>query len=73
MLAVNVPIAFMGIYLLKNIWGAALAGPFTLLAGLLFGYYHLRKHIQYSFRGILVTGYVETVNFIRERILKQKI
>jgi len=73
MLAVNIPIAFLGIFLFKNIWGAALATPFTLLAGLIFGYYHLRKHIQYSLSGILVTGYVETVNFIKERILKQKI
>jgi len=72
MLATNVPVAYFGILILHNIWGAAIAIPFTLLAGLLFGYYHLRKHIDYSIRGIVATGYVESINFIREKILKRK-
>jgi O-antigen/teichoic acid export membrane protein len=70
MLAVNIPIAFAGIYFFKNVWGAVVAVPFTLLAGLFFGYYHLRKHIEYSFRLILKTGVIETKNFVNEKILK---
>ena len=31
------------------------------LAGLLFGYYHLRKHMDYSFAQIIQLGYVESL------------
>ena len=59
MVTVNVVTTSLGIYLLKDVYGAALAAPFPLIAGLLFGYYYLKKHITYSFKGIIVTGYTE--------------
>lgn len=73
MLAVNIPIAFAGIYFLNNVWGAVIAVPFTLIGGLLFGYYHLKKHIPYSFRLIIKTGLIESRNFLYEKILKRPI
>ncbi len=69
MLATNIPVTYLGILLLQNIWGAAIAIPFTTLAGLLFGYYHLRKHINYSIGGIFKTGFVESKNLFFEKIL----
>ncbi len=72
MIAANLPIAFIGIFLFKNIWGVAIATPATLLAGLLFGYYHLRKHMEYSFKEIIITGYVESLEIIRKTLAKLK-
>lgn len=69
MLATNVPVTYFGILLLQNIWGAAIAIPFTTLAGLLFGYYHLRKHIDYTIGGIFKTGFIESRNLFYEKIL----
>jgi O-antigen/teichoic acid export membrane protein len=69
MLATNVPVTYLGILLLQNIWGAAIAIPLTTLAGLLFGYYHLRKHIDYTIGGIFKTGIIESRNLLNEKIL----
>ena len=72
MIAANLPVAFIGIFLFKNIWGVAIATPATLLAGLFFGYYHLRKHMEYSFKEIIITGYVESLEIIRKTLAKLK-
>ena len=72
MIAANLPIAFIGIFLFHNIWGVAIATPFTLLAGLLFGYYHLKKHMEYSFKEICKIGYVESLEIVRNTIKKFK-
>ena len=69
MLATNIPVTYFGILLLHNIWGAALAIPCTLIAGLLFGYHHLRKHIIYTIGGIFKTGFIESKNLFYEKIL----
>jgi O-antigen/teichoic acid export membrane protein len=71
MVVVNVIATSVGIYLFKNIYGAAFTAPFALLAGLAFGYYHLKKNLDnYSLRGIMVTGYVEAKSFIRQMMVK---
>jgi O-antigen/teichoic acid export membrane protein len=69
MLATNIPVTYFGILLLHNIWGAALAIPCTLIAGLLFGYFHLRKHINYTIGGIFKTGFIESKHLFYEKIL----
>ena len=69
MLATNIPVTYFGILLLHNIWGAALAIPCTLIAGLLFGYHHLRKHIIYTIGGIFKTGLIESKNLFYEKII----
>lgn len=73
MIAANIPIAFTGIFIFRNIWGVAIAVPFTLLAGIIFGYYHLRKHMQYSFGEIIKTGYIEMKLLIQKTLSKNKI
>ncbi len=72
MIAANLPVAFIGIFIFHNIWGVAIATPATLLAGLLFGYYHLRKHMEYSFKEIIKTGYVESLEIVRKTWAKLK-
>ncbi len=72
MMAVNISTGIGGILLLHNLYGVALATPFTLLAGLLFGYHHLKKHLNgYSFRGIIRTGIIET-KLLLNKILHKK-
>ena len=61
MMTVNISVSVAGVLLLKNAYGVAIATPFTLMAGLCFGYYHLKKHLKgYTFRGIIATGYDES-------------
>jgi len=43
------------------------------IAGLLFGYYHLRKHLDYSLGGIISTGYMELISFSKQMVLKFKV
>lgn len=73
MIAANIPVAFTGIFVFHNIWGVVIAVPFTLLAGLIFGYYHLRKHMQYSFGEIIKTGYFESKSLIQQTLFKIKL
>lgn len=71
MLVVNVIAISAGVYLLKNVYGAAFAAPLSLVAGLAFGYYHLKKNLDgYSFRGIITTGYIESKSFIAQMLAK---
>ena len=72
MICANIPVAFTGIFIFHNVWGVAIASPFTLMAGLLFGYYHLRKHMDYSFGQIIQLGYVESLEIVRKTWAKFK-
>jgi len=71
MVIVNAGATSLGIYLLKDIYGAAFAAPFCILSGLGFGYYHLKKYlVGYSLRGIMTTGYTEIISFAKELLSK---
>jgi O-antigen/teichoic acid export membrane protein len=71
MLVINVGADFAGLAIYRNIYSVAIASFFTLAGGLLYGHIQLRKHIQYTIRDILSTGYLETKLFIRKKVLKQ--
>jgi len=75
---VNILTAFVATLILKDIYGkqtatygVVIAIFFSTLAGITVGYYHLRKHLNYSLRGIVVLGAVELKNFFNEKILKR--
>jgi O-antigen/teichoic acid export membrane protein len=71
MVITNCIVTTAGVYLLKNVYGAALTEPIALLSGLAFGYYHLKKHLEsYSLRGIFTTGYAELILFARKMMVK---
>ena len=73
MIVANIVIAFTGVLIFHNIWGVAIASPFTLLVGLLFGYRHLRKHMDYTFSQIILIGYAESLKIVRKTFSKLKI
>lgn len=51
---------FVFISMLHSIYGAPVAGAFTMIAGLAFGYVRLRKFMNFSITDILRTGVDET-------------
>lgn len=60
MLAVNVIGDFVGIYLTHNLYGVALSSIFTFLTGIIYGYWVLKKNLQFKMRDIFKLGLVET-------------
>jgi O-antigen/teichoic acid export membrane protein len=68
---VNISVAFISILLLKNIYGVVAATFCTTVAGIIFGYHHLRKHLNYTIRDILSLGFIELKNFYYEKVLKR--
>lgn len=70
MLATNIIFDFIGIYIFGNINGVALATLFTFLSGVAFGYYWLRKYLDFTMRGIFTTGYRELRGLIKNTLPK---
>jgi O-antigen/teichoic acid export membrane protein len=68
---VNIAVAFGATMILKDVYGIVIAVFCSTIAGLTVGYYHLRKHLNYSLRGIIVLGFVELKNFFNEKIMKR--
>ncbi|MEO7766233.1 MAG: polysaccharide biosynthesis C-terminal domain-containing protein, partial [Ferruginibacter sp.] len=73
MLATNVVFDFTGIYLFGNINGVALATLFTFLSGVFFGYYWLRKYLDFTIPGIFKTGYYELKAVLQNAFFKNKV
>lgn len=70
MLVINVAGDFLGIYLLHNMYGAALATFLTIISGVIFGYIQLRKYMEFSVKGMLVMGYHETRLLVKNALGK---
>ena len=68
MLVVNVAADFVGITVLKNMYGVAIGSMLTVLSGAIFGYYILRKYIPYTITGIFSTGYKELAALVKKNI-----
>ena len=60
MLIVNVVGDFVGIYLTHNLYGVALSSIFTFLAGIVYGYWVLKKNLKFKIHDIFKLGMVET-------------
>lgn len=73
MLATNVVFDFTGIYVFGNINGVALATLFTFLSGVIFGYYWLRKYLEFSLTGFFAIGFSELKLLIQQNLFKNKI
>jgi O-antigen/teichoic acid export membrane protein len=71
MLVVNVAADFIGISVLKNMYGVAIGSMLTVLSGAIFGFYILRKYIPYTIPELFVTGYRELVLLARKAMGKQ--
>lgn len=59
MLVVNIAGDFLGIYIFHNLYGVAISSIFTFLAGIIYGYWILKKHISFTMTGILKIGFIE--------------
>ncbi len=66
MLSTNVIFDFIGIHLFGNINGVALASLFTFSSGVLFGYYWLKKYLNFTLGGFFTVG----LNEIKQVLLK---
>jgi O-antigen/teichoic acid export membrane protein len=59
MLIVNVVGDFAGIYITHNIYGVALSSIFTFLVGILYGYWMLKKYLNFTLIDIFKSGVLE--------------
>ena len=64
MLAVNVSADFAGIFIFHNLYGVAIASIFTFFAGAIFGYWALKKHLEFSIKDIFYLGYLELIELL---------
>lgn len=72
MLVTNVIFDFIGIYLFGNINGVALATLFTFLSGVLFGYYWLKKYLDFTIFGFFTVGFGEIKMMLHQFLSKRK-
>lgn len=73
MLGVHITGIFLGVYLFNSLYGIAFLGPFTIISGVLYGYYELKKRIDYSIVEIIAIGWQESKKVIEEVRKKIKI
>jgi O-antigen/teichoic acid export membrane protein len=60
MLVVNVIGDFVGIYITHNLYGVALSSILTFLAGIIYGYWMLKKYLNFTMMDIFKSGVIET-------------
>ncbi len=63
MLVVNIIACLLGFYIFKSLYGIAFFSPLTVLSGVIFGYFSLRKRLDYTLKDILVVGWIETKKY----------
>ncbi len=73
MLAANIIGDFSGIYIFHNVDGVALATLLPFLVGVGYGYYRLRKYLDFSIGGIFKTGYTEVKILLQQYTNKKKL
>jgi O-antigen/teichoic acid export membrane protein len=60
MLFFSIGSTFTGILIFKNLYGIAFMSPVTIISGAIFGYYTLRKHLDFTIKDIIITGLNES-------------
>ena len=65
MISVKIVTGLLFTLLLKNLYGIVISTYIMTFAAIIYGYYQLRKHLDYTIPGILATGYAEMKNFVR--------
>lgn len=71
MLIVNVLGDFIGIYLFHSLYGVAIASLFTFLTGAIFGYWQLKKHLNFTVTDIFILGYQELKEIVMHLLHKK--
>ena len=72
MLVTNVTFDFIGIHLFGNINGVAIATLFTFLSGVFFGYFYLKKYLNFTLFGFFTVGLREIKTMTRQFFSKAK-
>lgn len=72
MLMVNISGDFLGIYLTHNLYGVALSSIFTFLAGIIYGYWVLKKNLNFKIRDIFVLGASEIMIISKNMLSRLK-
>ena len=72
MLATNIAFDFIGIHLFGNINGIALATFFTFLSGVFFGYFWLKKYLDFTILGFFTVGFDEIKIMVAQLLFKTK-
>ncbi|MBE7171075.1 MAG: oligosaccharide flippase family protein [Williamsia sp.] len=72
-LIINVVTDIIAIKITGNIYGAAVASFITLIFGICFGYFTLRKYLPFNLNGVLKLGYEETKNMITTTLRKRPV
>lgn len=70
MLAVNVSGDYLGILIFGNLHSVAIVSTLTFLAGMLFGYYQLKKYTGIRFPYVLSEGWKEFIFWIKKLVNK---
>jgi len=71
MLAANVIGDFSGVFIFHNIDGVALATVLPFLVGVGYGYYRLKKHLDFSIAGIFKVGFIEGKQLMQQYVNKK--
>jgi hypothetical protein len=66
MLCIKVTAGLLLTTLLKNIYGVVISNYIVNIAAILYGYYYLRKYVNYTIADTLRTGYAETKLLIQK-------
>ena len=72
MLIVNVIGDFIGIIIFHSLYAVAIASLFTFCAGAIFGYWALKKHLNFTIRDIFSLGFRELKNMVNHLLEKSK-
>jgi len=70
MLAINISMDFLGIYLFGNIYGAALSTAIWVIAGVFMGYWALNKYHKFSFWSSYTLGFAESKMLLKNTLRK---
>lgn len=73
MLVTNIIFDFIGIHLFGNINGIAVATLFTFLSGVFFGYFWLKKYLDFTIVGFFTVGFGEIKVIVAQFLFKTKI
>jgi O-antigen/teichoic acid export membrane protein len=73
MLIVNVTGDIVGIVIFHSLYAVAIASLFTFCAGVIFGYWALKKYLNFTIRDIFSLGYQELKNIVHHLLEKSKV
>ncbi|MBD1362232.1 oligosaccharide flippase family protein [Mucilaginibacter sp. ZT4R22] len=72
MLTINIVADFAGIAIFHNLYGVAIASLFTYYSGVLFGYFMLKKHLDFTLNDLFSLGYGQLKEMVSNLLAKRR-